>query len=322
MAGSLLYLSRAEVQALGITPRAAREAVLRAFRDHAAGLSHSLPKAAISLGPGHGFQAMPAASAGQGIASVKWVAMAPVPAGAGMPGISGLILVSDYASGAPLAVLDGDEITLLRTAAMSAAASACMAPPAPRVIGLVGCGAQAPAHLAAFHDLYPGLTRALLVSRSRASAERVAGLARARGLAAEVLDDAAPLLEAADLVVSLVPGAPGLRPFLDARQMRPVAFAAAVDTGRSWLPDSFPAFDLLATDSLAQSQAPYDVAGNPVTTARFGNDLVHLAGTDRPVAPDARSLFCFRGFAIADLALAALVLDRARAAGRGLRLER
>jgi alanine dehydrogenase len=198
MSDALLYLSRRDVQALAITPGEARAAVLGALRDHAAGLNQSLPKAALTIGPGHGFQAMPAASAGQGIATLKWVAMAPAPPGSTAQGINGLILVNDLASGVPVAVLDGDEITLIRTAAMSAAAAVCMAPPAPKVIGLIGCGLQAYAHLAAFRDLYPSLTTVLAYSRSRASAERLA--ATTRGLSAEVVDDANALLTRSDIV--------------------------------------------------------------------------------------------------------------------------
>ena len=149
MTQSLLYLSRSDVQALAIAPSEVREAVLQAFRDHADGLNRSLPKSALGLGPGHGFQAMVAASSAQAVATVKWVSMAPVAADSPVPGINALICVSDYATGAPRAVLDGDEITLLRTAALSAAAASRLAPPSPRTIGFVGCGLQADAHLAA-----------------------------------------------------------------------------------------------------------------------------------------------------------------------------
>lgn len=322
MSNTLLYLSHEDVRACAVTPSEAREAVLGAFRDHATGRNQSLPKTALSLGPGHAFQAMTAASEAQAIATVKWVASAPSQSGSTAPSVSALICVSDYATGAPLAVLDGDEITLVRTAAMSAAAASLLAPPDARAIGFVGCGLQAYAHLAAFHDLYPGLTSALLLSRSRNSAERLAEAAAARGLAAEILGDADALLARADLVISMVPAAPGLRPFLDAKRMKPAAFAAAVDTGRSWLPESLPAFDLLVTDSLAQSQAPYDVEGHPVTTARFGHDLAALSQTPLADAKTRRSLFCFRGFALADLALAHLVIEKARAAGIGTSLPR
>ena len=322
MSERLLYLSRNDVKSLAIAPGEAREAVLQAFRDHAAGLNRSLPKSALGLGPGHGFQAMTAASEAGGIATLKWVSMAPVGPDSSSPSVSALICVSDYASGAPLAVLDGDEITLIRTAALSAAAAARMAPPTPKTIGFVGCGLQAHAHLAAFLDLYPGLTAALMLSRSRSSAERLGQVASERGLATEIVADAGTLLARSDIIISMVPGAPGLKPFLDASRMKPTAFAAAVDTGRSWIPENLPAFDVLATDSLEQSKAPYDIDGNPVTTVRFGHDLVELASAAHPTAPDARSFFCFRGFALADLALAHLVVGRAREQGIGTMVPR
>ncbi|CAM5762562.1 ornithine cyclodeaminase family protein [Bosea minatitlanensis] len=322
MSASLLYLSRQDVQALAIAPGAAREAVLQAFRDHAAGLNRSLPKSVLALGPGHGFQAMAAASQADGIAALKWVSMTPAGPDSAAPSVSALLCVSDYAGGAPLAVLDGDEITLIRTAALSAAAASRMAPAAPRTIGFVGCGLQAHAHLAAFHDLYPGLATALALSRSPSSARRLGDAAAGRGLAAEVTGDAGALLARSDIVISMVPGAPGLAPFLDARLMKPDAFAAAVDTGRSWIPESLPAFDSLATDSLEQSQAPYDAAGNPVATVAFSHDLIGLAaGTEAPLR-NGRSLFCFRGFALADLALAHLAVRHARERGIGTALPR
>lgn len=322
MNDGLIYLARSDVQALAITPGEARQSVLQAFRDHAAGLNQSLPKSSLNIGPGHAFQAMLAASSAQGIATLKWVAMAPVPAGSMVEGINALICVSDHETGAPVALLDGNEITLIRTAAMSAAAASLMAPAAPLTVGFVGCGLQARAHLVAFNDLYPSLTGVFAFSRSPASAERLAADAAALGLAAEVLGDADTLLARSDIVISTVPGAPGLRPFLDARRMKAISFASAVDIGRSWLPESLPAFDVLVTDSLAQSTAPYDVHGKPVQTARFQDDLVRLAGVEGPIAPSRRSLFCFRGFALADLAVAALVIEKARAAVRGVRLTR
>ena len=308
MGASLLYLSRRDVQASAVTPREAREAVLQAFRDHAAGLNQSLPKSALDLGPGHGFQAMVAASASQQIAALKWVGMAPVAQDNALPGVNALICVSDFASGLPLAVLDGDEITLLRTAALSSLAALYMAPPTPRTIGFIGCGRQAHAHLAAFRDLYPGLTAALAFSRSRSSAERLAEAAVAGGLGAGVHDDPGELLAQSDIVISTVPGAAGLRAFLDARLMKPASFACAVDAGRSWLPETLAAFQVLATDSLAQSRAPYGVDGQPVTTVSFHTDLVQLVSLAASSARECRSFFCFRGFALADLAVAHLFL--------------
>jgi ornithine cyclodeaminase/alanine dehydrogenase len=79
---------------------------------------------------------------------------------------------------------------------------------------------------------------------------------------------------------------------------------------------------LLATDSLEQSRAPYDVDGNPVSTAVFQHDLIGLAGVPQPMAAAGRSLFAFRGVAFADLALAYLAVTQARAQGLGTALTR
>jgi len=321
MTKTLHYLSAHDVRALAISPAAARQAIIDAFRDHHQGRNLSLPKYPLTLGPGHGFQAMLAASCAQDMAAVKWVAMAPVAAGSAQAGINGIICLNDYASGAPIALMDGNEITLIRTAAMSAAAATFLAPKRARTLGMVGCGRQAHAHLAAFCDLLPQLDALTAYSRSRTSAQLLVDAARARGLTASVAATPDAVVATSDVLISMVPAAPGLTPFLDARQLKHDAFVSAIDIGRSWLPESLSAFDLRATDSLQQSQAPYDVHDAPVASASFQTDLIALC-TGTPITEPGRKLFCFRGFAIADLALATLVLRQAKTQGKGIELQR
>lgn len=321
MAESLLYLTAADIRALRISPDQARRSVDDAFRDHAAGLNTCLPKAAIDLGPGHGFQSMAAASKSEGIATIKWVSMAPVGPDSKAAGINATICVNAYQSGLPLAIMDGNEITLIRTAALSAAAASHMVAGVPKTIGMIGCGLQAYAHLAAFTCLFPSLERLLACSRTRHSAEQLADHARRAGLQADVCDHADQVLEESDIVISMVPGAPGLVPFLDAGRLQQHAFVSAVDIGRSWLPESFVAFDIRATDSLTQSKAPYDVNSRPVETAPFQTDLVALCGGDT-LSDGGRRLFCFRGYGLGDLALAGLAYRQAGEQGMGTRLPR
>ncbi|WP_421590580.1 hypothetical protein [Shinella sp. M27] len=323
MSATIIYLSREQVRDLAITPEEARMVVLAAFRDHAAGLNLSMPKVSIDIGPGRAFQSMSAASHTDRIAAVKWVTVAPVPAGSVARGIQGIVIVSDLGTGEPVALMDGDEITLIRTAAMSATAAAHMAPKAPETIGMIGCGEQAFAHLSAFQCLFPGLRNLLAFSRSRSSALRLVEAAQARGLRASSVTDADDLIGRSDIVISMVPATAGLVPFLDARLLPASSFVSAVDVGRSWLPESLPAFDRLVTDSLSQGSAPMGADGRPVTTARFDADLAEIS-TETPSsnARSHRSLFCFRGFALADLALTKLILTRARQRGIGTVLPR
>lgn len=321
MAPQLIYLSDADIRSLQISPDNARQAVLNVFRENFAGGNSSLPKNSLDLGPGHGFQSMVATSPAFGLASLKWVSMVPVSAGSNALGIQSLICANDLQTGTPRAIMNGNEITLLRTAAMSAAAASLIANPAATTLGLIGCGLQAYAHLEAFTALYPGLRTVQCHSRSRASAEKLAHYASEKGLQTLVCSNVDELLINCDLIISMVPGAPGLQPFLDAGLLRQDAFVSAVDIGRSWLPESFSAFALRVTDSLAQSKAPYDINSQPVQGADFHSDLITLAGNGRPAEINGPRLFCFRGFALADLALASVALERAHSKSIGTGLD-
>lgn len=322
MLSELLYLSNTDIQELKLSPREAREAVLAAFRDHAGGRNISLPKSSIEIGPGHVFQSLSAASEASGLATIKWIAVVPVDGQPGTYGINGLICASDYNTGQPVAILDGNSITLIRTAAMSAAAAVYLAPQTPAAIGLVGCGSQALSHLDAFVDLFPSLSRAYLFSRSDRSARRVAEEASKKGLKPTVVNDPDALLRQSDIVVSMVPRSPDSRPFLDARSLPTSSFASAVDAGWTWYPETFPAFDRLVTDCMGQTRSPLGASGSPVESVMFQDDLGHVAlEWKRSLAPR-RALFCFRGFAIADLAVTHAVIARARAARVGTILPR
>lgn len=260
---------------------------------------------------------MNAVSEAGGIGAVKMVAVASDQAHRTTSRVNGLVCVSDYKTGVPLAVMDGNSITLIRTAATSALAAVYLAPEAPVTIGFVGCGQQALSHLDAFVDAFPSLRKIHLLSRSGRSAERVAVAASEKRLEPIISEDPNALVSQSEIVVSMVPSSPGLTPFLDARLMPPSSFAAAVDGARSWVSEGLSAFDRLVTDSLEQSKSPVDASGQRVKSARFQDDLVHLAsGSSRPDAP-IRALFAYQGFVIADLALAELAIQKARALGIG-----
>lgn len=321
MSPKLLYLSNADMQGLQISPREAREAVLAAFRDNAAGRNIGLPKSTIRITKGS-FNSMSSVSEAKGIATTKCVAVVPVEGDEIRSRINGLVCVSDYKTGVPIAVLDGNYVTLIRTAAMSAAAAAYLAPEAPSTIGLIGCGLQALSHLDAFVDLFPSLRRIHLLSRNVSSAERIATAASQKQLDSIIANDPDKLLSQCEIVVSMVPSSVGLKSFLDARVMPSSSFASAVDGGRSWRSETLAAFDRLVTDTLEQSMSPVDASNRPVESVRYQEDLGQLASRSSDAPSRTRALFGFRGFVIADMALAELAIRKARDLGSGTMLPR
>jgi ornithine cyclodeaminase/alanine dehydrogenase-like protein (mu-crystallin family) len=79
----------------------------------------------------------------------KLVSFFPANAGSGVPTHLGLIVLFRPDTGEPLAVMDGRLITEMRTAAVSAAVTRCLAPADGGVLALLGSGVQAKAHLEA-----------------------------------------------------------------------------------------------------------------------------------------------------------------------------
>ena len=79
----------------------------------------------------------------------------------GLPTILATISLIDGETGAVKAIVDGTILTCLRTAASSVVASRLLANPASSVLGLIGCGAQAVAHVHALVRFFP-LQRVLI----------------------------------------------------------------------------------------------------------------------------------------------------------------
>jgi alanine dehydrogenase len=98
------------------------------------------------------FRAMPAYVDGEtwDAAGLKWVNSHPHnPDRFDLPTVMGVMVYSDPETARPLAVMDGTELTRLRTGAAAAVATDHLAAPDARSLGLVGAGAQSHAQLAA-----------------------------------------------------------------------------------------------------------------------------------------------------------------------------
>ena len=291
MPRDLLYLSHDAVAGAGVSLDEIREACTDAYVAKARGAVLGVPKTTVAIAPGHFFQAMPVAHLEASLAALKWVGVLPVRGAPAAPSISALIVLSDLATGEALAILDGRWITAVRTAAMTAIATARLARPDAESIGFVGCGVQARSHLAALRRVLPRLRRVVAFSRSEASAAGIAEAARAAGMEAETTRDPRAAVAGLDLVVSSVPAAAGLAAFLDPDWIAPGAFVSA---------------------------------GKLVTAGSFHADLAELASGAKSGRrhPRERIFFVFAGDAIADLAAARIIYEAALRRGLGVRLPR
>jgi ornithine cyclodeaminase/alanine dehydrogenase-like protein (mu-crystallin family) len=135
---------------------------------------------------------MPSSEASLPVYAVKVLSLTPDNPARGYPAVQGLLIVFDALSHAPLAVIDGAEVTALRTAAVSGLATRTLARPDANTLGVFGTGRQLPLHIDAVRAVRP-LRRVVLWGRDAAKtcaiAEREAqrtGLDIVAGTAAEV----------------------------------------------------------------------------------------------------------------------------------------
>jgi ornithine cyclodeaminase/alanine dehydrogenase-like protein (mu-crystallin family) len=105
----------------------------------------------------------------------------------GLPTVQGSYLLIDNATGAPVCMMDGTELTRRRTAAASALAADYLARPDALVHAIVGAGALC-AHFAKAHQAVRPIGKVLICNRSIDKAEIAASELRAGGMQAEACD--------------------------------------------------------------------------------------------------------------------------------------
>jgi len=150
---SLLYLSREDVVAAGLTMGEIIEAVTWAFLAKGEGRAQAPPKGAV-YPYGDGFiNSMPALV--PWAVSVKWVSAYPSNARLGLPYIHALLVLNDPVTGAPLAVMDATWITAMRTGAVTGLSARLLASPGASTVAVLGCGVQGRTNLAALALVLP-----------------------------------------------------------------------------------------------------------------------------------------------------------------------
>jgi len=273
----------------------------------------SAPKAVLLPDDGRYMMAALAAADEPPLLAVKTVVQNPRNPGKGLPHINGLVTMLDSNSGLPVAILDGNWITAIRTAGLSATAAKYMARKDSSIAAFVGCGVQAKSHLHAFSDLFP-LQEVRIFGRAQASLDSFCQNAADLSLSPVVCATAQEAVAAADLVITTVPYPANLPPLLDAGWLKPGCFAAIVDLATPWNKASFSAFDHIAIDDLDQEAAlPSKLAPSEFVTGDLsGLVLGKFKGRCRDMD---RTAFIFRGHAMGDLALSGLACQRAIKSG-------
>lgn len=316
----LLYLSCAALETLDIGTADVVAAIEGLFRGRAQGTVWNATKTGIAPGDGRYFMNTLSAADEPPYAAVKALGLNPANKADGLASIGALVVLHDSATGWPIAIMDGNWLTAIRTAGLSAVAATHLARKDARTMAFIGCGVQARSHLNAFTALF-SLQEIRTFGRGAVNRDRLCAIAREKGLKAHASATARDAVEGADIVVTAVSAGPNLEPFLDAGWLGAGAFAAITDLHGPWRADTFSAFDRIVIDDLGQDRVGANPLVDPKLVAGDLSGLITGVVPDRQRAEE-KTAFVFRGLALGDLALAYLAYEGARAAGVGVELER
>lgn len=309
MNSEFLTLSDEQLSRLGITFPEIVDGIEAAIAAEARGEIWTAPKSALI--PGDGRYIMSTLSAGDrpGLTIVKSVMVSPGNPARGLNGIEGIITVQCSETGQLRALMQGGWVTAHRTAGLSAVAARKMANPESHAVAFLGCGVQARSHLETFANLFP-LVRITAYGRGQANIDRLCSLARDMGLEAQACATPREAVADADIIVSSVTLAFDIAPFVDARWLKPGAFAAITDVAAPWVGAGMQAFGTVIIDDAGQEKTALKKMTDP---SLVDGDIRGLVTGTVPSRfdPNKCSAFIFRGLAIGDFALAGLAYTRA-----------
>ncbi|ACL24021.1 ornithine cyclodeaminase family protein [Chloroflexus aggregans] len=243
------------------------------------------------------------------------------------PTIYALVTLFDPTSGRPVAVLDGTYLTALRTGAASGVATRLLARPEARTLVIFGAGAQALPQVMAVLAVRPTIDNIWIVNRTRDRATLLAARLRGEGFRGDLRIATNPTLPLAEAdIICTATSSP--TPLFAADLVRPGTHINAIGAYRPDMAEIPPAVVARSRVFVDQRHAAWAEAGDLIQARAAGLiDEHHIAGelgelvngtvSGRTTA-DEITLFKSVGNAVQDLAVAALVLQRATELGLGI----
>ena len=322
-----LLLTAREVPAL-IDMRRALRLVREAFRLHGQGRTQMPEKVYLLLPEYRGdLRAMPAYVAPTKACGLKWVNVHPRNRRRGLPTVMGVILLTDPATGFPLAIMDGTYITKLRTGAAGGVAADVLARRDASTAALIGCGAQAQCQLDALLAVRR-IRRVRAWSPVRGEAAAFIRRQRVRGVAFTASPTVRACVAQADVIVTITPSR---RPLVQRAWVAPGTHINAIGADAPGKEELDPAL-LSAARVVVDDRNQAVHAGEinvPIARRQFRPSQIHatlgaiLAGHRAGRShPRQITLFDSTGLAIHDVTLARAVYQRAvrQHCGRRVRL--
>ena len=240
-----------------------------------------------------------------------------------LPTIMSTMALFDASNGRLQAITDGIVLTAIRTGASSAVASRVLARPDSRVVGLVGCGAQAVTQLHALSRVFD-IKRVLAFDTDSAAAASLGERVKWLGLPVE---PASPneLQTQSDIICTATTVAPGQGPVIDGQGLKAHVHINAVGSdlpGKTELPLALLQAGLVCPDFPEQASKEGECQQLPALASQGPSFDVLLQQRARFEAyQPSLTVFDSTGFVLADLVMVRLMQRYANTLDLGTRMD-
>ncbi len=320
--GEVLYLSRSDVDRLGISVREVIRVIEAAFREKAEGRAEVPPKPGIHPQENAFIHAMPAYIPTMRSAGIKWVSGFPENPTRGLPYISGLLILNDLETGIPICVMDATWITAKRTGAATAVAAKHLAREDSTSVGILGCGVQGRSNLEALAVVCKNLEEVKAYDIDAGNLQAyVEEMTSQHGVNVIPVDSPRKAVEDCDIVVTAGPILKHPQPAIEGSWFKDGGFACPLDFDSYWKPQAMHSIDKFCTDDGDQLKY-YKKLGYFSSIPHVYADLTEIVSGQKSgrESPSERIMCMNLGLAIEDMATAILVYEKAKQRGFGTTL--
>ncbi|UCG75418.1 MAG: ornithine cyclodeaminase family protein [Gemmatimonadota bacterium] len=304
------------------------EAMRAAFAELSSGQAQVPERQTVSTDSGLTL-VMPAYLASERALGAKIVSVFEGNRKSGLPVITGLVVLLEATTGAPVALLEAAELTALRTGAAAGLATSLLASETASVLALFGAGPQARAQLEAMRCVRP-VREVRVVARTRESAIRFATQAASEhpDLVVEVPTDPDVALRGADLIVTATTSAAPVFRGSDVEMGCHVNGIGSFRADTREVDTELVQRARVVVDSRAAALAEAGDLLIPIDEGAIGEDhigaeLGEIVLGHSPPGPEGRDITFFKsvGNAAQDMAVARRIVEQAAAVGIGTLVE-
>lgn len=252
------------------------------------------------------------------VLGVKLVTVMPGNAARRVATVQATYLLLDRHTGQALALLDGEALTLRRTAAASALAARLLARPDARRLLIVGTGHLAPWMARAHHALRPQLEQVLVWGRNTDASTELARTLACDGLPASGSDDLQGAVRDSDIVCCVTTSTTALVRGAWLQPGTHLDLVGGFKPDMREVDDDAVALARVCVDTYAGALSEAGDLVQPLQTGRIGRshvlaDLAELVRGDKAVRQSGHDITLFKsvGTALEDLAAAQMVWQHA-----------